>query len=191
MSNPPDDARRERALRTKRKVVDLFPDVPFLTHDGFRQKSESDASNPLIVDCRESAEREVSTIPGAISMSEAETRLASTDTPQVNEAPLQIICYCTIGLRSGLYARTLKAPGRDVSNYSIIQHVWGGGNLSKSDDDEGPVEEVHIFHSSYKGEIPTQYRHESFGHLTALRLVVPLGPSIVKAFFSKKRTIDT
>lgn len=191
MASVPDEERRERALQTKRKVTRLVPDIPFMTHDDFRNFLQSEEPNQVIIDCREPEERKVSTIPSALSISDAEHKIQELQR-QVGDAGserLNVVCYCTIGLRSGFHARTMVAPGRSVHNYSIIEHIWGGGDLV--DKDNQPCDdEVHVFHSIYKQDIPERCKPETFSHLKALWVTLPLGPAIASSFFSRKQSTE-
>ena len=63
----------------------------------------------VLVDVRESAEQAVSMIPGAIPVGQFEAERNRHDTKQ-------IVVYCTIGYRSGLYAGKLKELGQRVVN---------------------------------------------------------------------------
>jgi len=62
----------------------------------------NDGSPIVVVDVRSEAERSVSIIPGAISLVEFEDTVTALPSNAV------VVCYCTIGYRSGLEARRLK-----------------------------------------------------------------------------------
>jgi rhodanese-related sulfurtransferase len=98
----------------------------------------------LLVDCRSVTEQNVSMLPGAITQDALEERLScaaaakteaqtaeSGRTDQenglVNQKPL-LVCYCTIGYRSGLAAKSLqqKHPGQfaEVLNLEGSLLAW-------------------------------------------------------------------
>ncbi len=78
----------------------------------------------VLVDVRELKERQISMIPGALSKDEFEGLRAKYKGHK-------IVIYCTIGYRSGLYAKELKDKGVDVYNLvgGIIAWTHAGGNL--------------------------------------------------------------
>ena len=85
------------------------------------------ARPPVVVDCRTEAEQRVSMLPGAVTKRELERRLARAK--RAGEAAPAIVTYCTIGARSGTYAKELLARGfEDVSNLegSILGWVHEG-----------------------------------------------------------------
>jgi len=78
----------------------------------------------ILLDCRTAAERAVSMVPGAISQEEFES---SRD----HYAGRKIAVYCTIGYRSGLYARELKGEGVDAFNLrgGVLSWAIAGGEF--------------------------------------------------------------
>ena len=81
----------------------------------------------VVVDCRTEAEQRVSMLPRAVTKRELERRLARAK--RAGEAAPAIVTYCTIGARSGTYAKELLARGfEDVSNLegSILGWVHEG-----------------------------------------------------------------
>jgi sodium/bile acid cotransporter 7 len=113
-----------------------FPTVPEITVDDLQGRlSGSDV--PILIDVRAEEEQRVSILPGAISREEFEARreeLSGRD----------VVTYCTIGYRSGLYARDLASQGLDVHNLrgSILAWTHGEGELLH----EGrPTRRVHVY----------------------------------------------
>lgn len=101
-----------------------------------------DGSPIILVDVRSKAERSVSIIPGAISLDAFENNVASTLPPDAI-----VVCYCTIGYRSGLEARRLKEKhsleGRirnleGIVSYTHADPVVVGVNDSASSSREKP-----------------------------------------------------
>jgi rhodanese-related sulfurtransferase len=86
----------------------------------------SSAQRPLLCDVRTTEEIAVSTLPGARSRADVEASLSAL-------APgSEVVCFCTIGLRSGLAAQALQRqhPHLRFSNLA-------GGVLSWSHDSGG------------------------------------------------------
>jgi rhodanese-related sulfurtransferase len=106
------DARdTQRIKRLVGKCYTMYPDVPWLSVDEFLRQSQRDAW--LIVDCRPPRERRVSVIPGSMSSTAFEAEME-----QHREENLLI--YCTVGCRSGVYAHALREKGFAAFN------LWGG-----------------------------------------------------------------
>ena len=95
----------------------------------------------VIIDVRESVEQEVSMIPGAISTGqfkrEADRYKRST-----------IVAYCTIGSRSGLYAKELQDKGYSVSNLrgGILSWAHAGQSVANN---AGLTNRVHVYGSKW------------------------------------------
>jgi rhodanese-related sulfurtransferase len=91
----------------------------------------------LLVDVREPAEREVSMLPGAI------TREAFEADREAFRGKV-VIVYCTIGARSGLYAKGLRAEGFDARNLpgSVLAWSHAGGTFVNA---AGPTRRVHVY----------------------------------------------
>lgn len=62
----------------------------------------------LLVDVRTKDERDISVIPGAISMKDFKTQMKSIDKKKTQHHNLNVITYCTIGFRSGLQAQHIQ-----------------------------------------------------------------------------------
>ncbi len=125
-----------------RRIEDLydgyiasFPEVPAVTAVEFRQRLAD--GEILLVDVRKPEEQEVSMIPGAMTREEFESR---ADELRGRE----VVTYCTIGYRSGLYAQELRAEGWDARNLrgSILSWTHAGGPLAGPD---GPTRRVHVY----------------------------------------------
>ena len=91
----------------------------------------------MLVDVRSDDEREVSTLPGAISQKEFEK-----DPDRF--AGREVVTYCTIGYRSGRFTEKLVQKGWDAHNLrgSIVAWTHVGGGL-----DQGgtPTRRVHVY----------------------------------------------
>jgi rhodanese-related sulfurtransferase len=106
--------RRYAAFRRR-----LFPAVPDLSVADWLAAGGSEAfgRQPLLVDVRAPHEQAVSMLPGAIS------RQAFEGDRERYRHNL-IVPYCTIGLRSGLYAQQLIAEGFTARNLAGSVLAW-------------------------------------------------------------------
>jgi len=86
------------------------------------------AKNFILVDVRTPQERQVSVIPGAVDGDSFEHHLA-------DHQHKKIIVYCTIGYRSGHYARTLREKGLDA--YNLREGILGWTHI------DGPLLDSH------------------------------------------------
>jgi len=94
-------------------------------------------AEPVLVDVRKPAERAVSMIPGAIAKEEFEQRRDELNGRNV-------VTYCTVGYRSGLYASELLDEGWAVLNLegSILAWTHSGRDLVA---DGEPVRRLHVY----------------------------------------------
>lgn len=114
------------------------------------KENGTDAPPPsfVVVDVRSDAEVGVSVIPGAITKAKFEKqRDQYTDR--------LVIPYCTVGGRSGAYAKQLAKDGVKVKNYkgSILKWVDAGLPLITLEGE--PTNRVHTFSDRYR--IPAKY----------------------------------
>ncbi len=89
----------------------MYPDAPWLTLDEFVQQGGREAW--MIVDVRYQYERDVSIIPGALTVAEFKV--------WIDEHPREcdersIMVYCTAGCRSARYAKKLRETGFQAFN---------------------------------------------------------------------------
>ncbi|MDA8563372.1 rhodanese-like domain-containing protein, partial [Mariniblastus sp.] len=106
-------------------------------------------SNFVIVDVRSEAEVSVSVIPSAISRAEFERTAA-------DHQGKEIITYCTIGVRSGRFAKKLIQQGWKARNYkgSIID--WCKNKLPLVTHDGEETQQVHTYSARYS--VPDDYK---------------------------------
>lgn len=118
-----------------------FPDVPEIDARKLKEWGEL-AELPVIVDVRTPEEQAVSMIPGAITKEAFE---ANKDDYEGQD----VITYCTIGYRSGLYAKELRAEGFSASNLkgSVLAWAHEGGDFV--DKDGKPTQRVHVYGESW------------------------------------------
>ena len=93
--------------------------------------------DPVVVDVRPAQERKVSWIPGSI---DKETFEAHPE--QYRDRP--VVTYCTIGARSGVYAKKLQNDGWDVRNLHGSLLLWTHAGLPL-ENAEGPTKTVHTY----------------------------------------------
>ena len=112
-----------------------FPEVADITPEAVMNATNRTAW--VLVDVRDRKEQAVSILPGAITRQQFER-----DPNQYTGR--KIVTYCTIGYRSGLYAKKLQAQGWEVYNLtgSILGWVHAGGHVEH----EGVItKRVHVY----------------------------------------------
>lgn len=101
-------------------------------------RARLEAGEPwVLVDVRTDAERAISTLPGAVP---AEAVQADPDAFRGRT----LVAYCTIGLRSGRWAKARRAEGLEVLDLegSLLGWTHAGGPLVGPD---GPTRRVHVY----------------------------------------------
>jgi rhodanese-related sulfurtransferase len=112
-----------------------FPDVREVSwNELLAWKAQKDI---VIVDVRSTTERAVSMIPDAISIDEF-------DADRESFRNQIIVAYCTIGYRSGLFAKSLTSAGFHIYNLKGGVLAWASGGQLFSNQ-QGPTREVHVF----------------------------------------------
>lgn len=112
------------------------PDVATITAAALKEALPT--GNFVLVDVRTDKERAVSTLPGAISARDFESRLE-----ELVAEGRTVVAYCTIGARSSSYARKMGKRGVRVLNLEGSVLGWthaGGGFVSSS----GETRRVHV-----------------------------------------------
>lgn len=112
-----------------------FPAAPETSATWLRSHLGSEI---VLVDVREDSERKVSILPGAISQAEFEANKAKFMEDNV-------VVYCTVGLRSGLYVKRLMAEGIRASNLrgGVLSWAHAGGDFI--DANRAPTKRVHVY----------------------------------------------
>lgn len=132
-----DDAEKARKIDEMfAGYVPSFPEVPTVTA---RQLADQlAAGDVVVVDVREPEEQQVSMIPGAITKEEFEAHAEEL-------RGREVVTYCTIGYRSGLYAQRLREEGWDARNLegSILAWTLAGESLVGPDGE--PTKRVHVY----------------------------------------------
>jgi len=125
-------------------LISRQPEAPIVTVAQI-QSLQSDANQKgrfVIVDVRAKAETDVSIIPGAITQAEFES------TAQQHQGKTAIV-YCTVGYRSGIYAKKLKNKGWNAFNYQGSILDWCKHQLPVVTRDGRNTTRVHTYNSSY------------------------------------------
>ena len=112
----------------------LFPEVAELTVQELDRLREHD--EVVLVDVRSPKEQAISVIPGSVTADEV------TGNPAAYAART-LVAYCTIGHRSGLFAKKLQAEGLRIYNLkgAILAWTHAGGDLES---DGRPTRRVHV-----------------------------------------------
>jgi len=137
-SKPGDLTDAEKLERIQEMVAEFraeHPGVPSVDPAGLRRlQAERDI---VLVDNRELREQNVSMIPGAIAVDEFERRADEFEGRQV-------VTYCTIGYRSGLYTKELIEQGWEAYNLegSVLAWLHAGGEVVDAD---GPTKRLHVY----------------------------------------------
>lgn len=113
-----------------------FSDVPDVT--AAELQALMSQGDTLIVDVRDPKERAVSTIPGALSADEFESR-------QDEHRNATVVAYCTIGYRSGLFAAKLRQQGIAAVNLNGGILAWCHAGNEVFSPDGTPTTRVHVY----------------------------------------------
>jgi len=99
---------------------------------------EQAMKNTVLVDVRSEAETSVSVIPGAITKAQYEAKPG-------DYAGKKVIVYCTVGGRSGAYAKQLAAKKIDVVNFKGSILAWANAGQPFETLDREPTKRVHTY----------------------------------------------
>lgn len=129
-----------------------FPSVKVLTPK--KAMNIAGSGRLVVVDVRDNREIDVSIIPGAITQ---KTFLGQADKYK-NKT---IVAYCTIGYRSGIFAREMQKKGIDVFNLKggILAWTLEGGKVY---DSNGIATRIHVYGEKWK-YAPKGYEAVVFG----------------------------
>lgn len=158
--------RRQQAAHLRDKVSAFLPDIPFL-----QPSVLPTLQDPILIDVRNPEESLHGTLPDAMTPYQAHPHLDSSR---------PIVCFCTVGLRSGAFARTVQAPGRIIYNYSILEHLWANGELVCTDEKQWNGT-VHAYSSRYAKLFPEQFDVSVFSAVTSLTKILPALPMLTSA----------
>jgi rhodanese-related sulfurtransferase len=116
-------------------------------------KAKESAAEPpqpdfVVVDVRSDAETRVSIIPGAITKAQYEKN-------RQQYQDRMVIPYCTVGGRSGAYAKQLAGNGVKVKNYQGSILKWVDAGLPLVTLEGKPTNRVHTYSDRYR--VPAKY----------------------------------
>jgi len=126
-------------VKTAYTLVKLeFADLPEFSNQALLDLSNAQRANYIVVDVRSPVERNISIIEGSIDQAHFERNFDSYQKKKV-------VVYCTIGYRSGYYAKALRQQGLDAYNLSegILGWIQAGGSLVNTDGQITP--KVHVY----------------------------------------------
>lgn len=113
---------------------EAFANVPSITPAEIRETD----GRLVLVDCRSPEERAVSGIEGAISRDTFEANLESY-------RDRRVVTYCTIGYRSGVYAKELNTVGFNVHNLVGGVLAWAHADAPFVTPDGESTRRVHVY----------------------------------------------
>ena len=124
-----------------------FPKVPSFTVEELMNKM--DDRNLVIVDVRSPEERSVSFIPTSITKEEYEKNKGKY-------GDVNIITYCTIGYRSGLYAKKLRERKINARNLKGGVLAWAHHRNHFTDKEGRTKKKIHIYGKDW-ALVPEEY----------------------------------
>ena len=129
-----DDEKQRRIEDVYANSRTHFPEVAEVTVEQLDRLRQSE--HVMLVDVRAPKERAVSIIPGAITSEEVAADPAAFEDKT-------LVAYCTVGHRSGLFAKQLQARGQRVFNLkgAILAWTHAGRELEL---DGQPTRRVHV-----------------------------------------------
>eukprot|EP01026_Neomeris_dumetosa_P016270 TRINITY_DN1617_c0_g2_i1.p2 TRINITY_DN1617_c0_g2~~TRINITY_DN1617_c0_g2_i1.p2 ORF type:complete len:190 (-),score=23.47 TRINITY_DN1617_c0_g2_i1:244-813(-) len=131
-----------------------FPKAPEISVSELAQKMKN-GDEIVLVDARTKEEQEVSIIPGAIPKQDFERR-------KVELQNQTVVCYCTIGYRSGTYVQQLVNQGVNAYNLQGSLLAWVHNNEKVIDQQSGEeVKKIHVFGSKWALQ-PDEYEYVAF-----------------------------
>lgn len=132
------DAAAGRRVVLEKMVQEIredYPDVATISAAALRDALSTE--DFVLVDVRTDRERRVSTLPGAITGTEFESRLEEL-------AGRTVVAYCTIGRRSSQYVRKMGKRGVEILNLegSVLAWTHEGGRLFNAGI---PTNRLHVY----------------------------------------------
>jgi rhodanese-related sulfurtransferase len=133
-------SRVEQIETLYQKYKENFQEAPDLSVAETTKRLEND--NVILVDNREREEQEVSMIPDAITDEEFERNMQAYRDDV-------IIVYCTIGNRSGHYAKRLRSQGFEAYNLKGGILSWAHAGKEFVDDQGNKTHRAHVYGSKW------------------------------------------
>jgi rhodanese-related sulfurtransferase len=142
---PADLPVEERVRLLGEECLRKYPDTPSISLEEFlKLRAEGRC---ILVDARSVRERNVSIIPGAISVREL-------DTGSVQGQQATIVVHCTVGCRSGKTAARLRGRGLDAYNLRGGVLAWALAGRNFVTPDGAPTKRVHVYGSRWNALPP-------------------------------------
>jgi rhodanese-related sulfurtransferase len=146
--NPQETDIEHRYEALKRKA---FADAPELTVTELVALQATTGKRVLLCDVRTDAEFAVSTLPGARLRAELEADLTAAR----GDADTTVVCFCTIGARSGAATLALRRQGINALNLrgSVLAWTHAGGELVEPATGQ-PTRRVHTYAADWSLQAP-------------------------------------
>ena len=153
----PDGEKLSAVRRMYRGYKREFPNVGDIS--ATEARALFDQGKVLFIDAREPEEREVSTLPGAVT---GEAFLKNPDLAKGKTA----VAYCTVGYRSGVFAGEADRQGLGVLNLrgGIVAWVLDGGKVYH---DGRETNRVHVYGKEWN-YLPEGYEAVIYGFFEKL-----------------------
>jgi len=136
-----DDQKREKIDAVYNGARRGFSGIPEISADEVMQR-QSSGEELLLVDVRTPKEQQVSKIPGAITIDEFEANLDQ-------HAEATVVCYCTIGGRSGQKTAQLREHGVNAHNMPGSVLSWSHAGGSFVDESGEACKRAHVYNSKF------------------------------------------
>ena len=136
------------SARITKLIAEVEKDVGDVPTQSVEALRNANPSALILVDARSRAERDVSLIAGAITLTELEKL---RPTPKA-----RVMVYCTIGLRSGHAVRALRARGFDAFNLQGGVLAWLAAGGALVDPQGQPTQRVHVYGRHWNA-VPTSF----------------------------------
>jgi sodium/bile acid cotransporter 7 len=147
-----EEDKKNRIYRMYREYKLDFPDVADMTPSQAARLLRQ--GHVIFVDARSQAERKVSMLPGAVSKS---VYLSHPNRYRGKK----IVSYCTIGYRSGIFAKEMGLKGVRIYNLKagLLGWIYAGGRIY---DSRGETRRVHVYGEKWD-LVPEGYQSIKFG----------------------------
>lgn len=137
--NPQKSANKDKIVSTMATSISKkFKSAPQMTIEEFT-KLEKDSF--VLVDVRPQEERDISTLPGAISISEFHQN-------KENYKDKKVVAYCTIGFRSSKWVTDMKKTGLNAFNLKESALGWAHRGFNFVDKN-GETKRLHVYEEAW------------------------------------------
>lgn len=126
-----------------------FPEVEHISIHSLStliRSHEAGVDHLLLIDCRTPAEFQISHLKGALNLQtveEVENFLKAQESP-----PANVVCYCSVGYRSGQLTENLQEKGlTGIKNVIGSIFSWANEDRPLIDSEGEPTEKVHPYNN--------------------------------------------